>query len=113
MDGRGHPTDGRRFVTGHSIGHWQGDVLVVDTRLFADHRSPYQIGVPSGARKHVVERYRLGEDGTRLTVEFMLEDPEFLAEPLTHSRELLYAPELEINEFGCDPETTRRFVIPR
>jgi hypothetical protein len=113
MDGRGHPETGERFVTGHSIGHWEGDVLVVDTRLFIDHRSPYQIGVPSGARKHVVERYRLGDDGTRLSVEFMLEDPEYLAEPLSHSRELLFSPELEISSFGCDPETTRRFVVPR
>jgi hypothetical protein len=60
-----------------------------------------------------VERYRLSDDGARLIVEFMLEDPEYLAEPLTHSRELLYSPELEISSFGCDPETTRRFVVPR
>ena len=113
MDGRGHPESGERYVTGHSIGRWEEDVLVVDTRNFTDHRSPYQIGVPSGAQKHVVERYGLSEDGTRIIVEFMLEDPEYLAEPLTHARELLYSPELEISEFGCDPETTRRFVIPR
>jgi len=113
MDGRGHPESGERFVTGHSIGHWEDDVLVVDTRLFADHRSPYQIGVPSGAQKHVVEKYRLNEDRSRLIVEFMLEDAEYLAAPLTHTRELLYSPDLEISEFSCDPETTRRFVVPR
>ncbi|NIW23444.1 MAG: hypothetical protein GWN29_02190 [Gammaproteobacteria bacterium] len=113
MDGRSHPEPSDRFVTGHSIGHWDGDTLVVDTANFIDHRSPYQIGVPSSGQKHVVERYRLGEDGTRIIVDFTLEDPVFLAEPLTHSRELIYSPELEINEFNCDPETTRRFVIPR
>lgn len=112
MDGRSHPEASERFVTGHSIGHWEGDVLVVDTRNFIDHRSPYQIGVPSGGQKHVVERYRLSEDGTRIIVEFTLEDPEYLAEPLSHTRELLYSPDLTISEFGCDPETTRRFVIP-
>jgi len=112
MDGRGHPDVGGPFVTGHSIGHWEEDVLVVDTRQFSDHRSPYQIGVPSGAEKHVVEKYQLSNDGTRIIVEFMLEDPEYLAEPLTHTRELMYAPQLEISEFGCDPETTRRFVVP-
>ncbi len=31
MDGRGHPDPGERFVTGHSIGHWEGNTLVVDT----------------------------------------------------------------------------------
>ncbi len=111
MDGRGHPDSDQRFDRGHSIGRWDGDTLVVDTANFADHRSPYQIGVPSGARKHVVERYRLAEDGTRIVVDFMLEDPEFLAEPLNHTRELVFSPELTLNEFNCDPETTRRFVI--
>jgi len=113
MDGRGHPDNGERFITGHSIGHWEGDSLVVDTRLFTDHRSPYQIGVPSGAQKHVVERYRLNADRTRVIVEFTLEDPEYLAEPLTHARELIYSPDLQIGRFDCDPETTRRFVVPR
>jgi len=112
MDGRGHPDPSERFVTGHSIGHWEGDTLIVDTANFIDHRSPYQIGVPSSGQKHVVERYRLGEDGTRIIVDFTLEDSEYLSEPLTHSRELIYSPELEINEFNCDPETTRRFVAP-
>ncbi len=40
MDGRGHSEGSERIVTGHSIGRWDGDVLVVDTRNFADHRSP-------------------------------------------------------------------------
>ena len=57
MDGRSHPDSSQRFDRGHSIGRWEGDTLVVDTANFADHRSPYQIGVPSGAQKHVVERY--------------------------------------------------------
>ncbi|MGI9259570.1 MAG: DUF6152 family protein [Gammaproteobacteria bacterium] len=112
MDGRGHPDLNERFETGHSIGHWEGETLVVDTANFAEHRSPYQVGVPSGAQKHVVERYRLSEDGTRIIVEFTLEDPEFLAEPLVHERELLFSPDLSISAFNCDPETTRRFVIP-
>jgi hypothetical protein len=110
MDGRGHPAESERFTSGHSIGWWEEDTLVVDTTNFTDHRSPYQIGVPSGAQKHVVERYRLTEDGTRVMVEFMLEDPEYIAEPLTHTRGLIYSPQIEISRYDCNPETTRRFV---
>ena len=110
MDGRPHPDASERFHSGHSIGRWEGDTLVVDTTNFTDHRSPYQIGVPSGAQKHVVERYRLVEDGTRLAVEFVLEDPEYIAEPLTHARELIYAPQLELSTFDCDLESARRFL---
>ena len=112
MDGREHPDISERFQEGHSIGSWDGDTLVVDTRNFSDHRSPYQIGVPSGGQKHVVERYRLIEEGTRIAVAFALEDPEYIAETMTHSRELIYSPHLESQPFDCDPEATRRFVLP-
>jgi len=110
MDGRGHPDPSERFVTGHSIGSWDGDTLVVDTRNFTDHRSPYQIGIPSGGQKHVVERYRLTEDGAHIDMEFTLEDAEFLAESMVHSRPLIYMPHLEMFAGECDPEATRRFI---
>ncbi len=110
LDGRGHPEEGEHLHEGHSIGWWEGDTLVVDTRNFTDNRSPYQNGIPSGAQKHVVERYRLSEDGTRIFVEFMLEDSEYILEPLTQSRELLYRPDADMSRFNCDMESTRRFV---
>ena len=111
MDGREHPDPSERFVTGHSIGRWEGDTLVVDTRNFEDHRSPYQIGVPSGGQKHVVERYTLTEDGARIDLEFTLNDPEFLAEPMVHRRQLMYSPHLEMYPGECDPEATSRFIL--
>ena len=110
MDGCGHPDPGERFATGHSIGRWEGDTLVVDTANFTDHRSPYQIGVPSGGEKHVVERYRLTEDGTHIDLEFVLEDPEYLAESMSHRRQLIHSPHIEILLAECDPETTSRFL---
>ena len=110
LDGRAHPGVDERFATGHSIGRWEGDTLVIDTTNFADHRSPYQIGVPSGPQKHVIERYRLIESGTRMAAEFTLEDPEYIAEPLTHRRELIYSPHEEMFRHNCDPGAAGRFV---
>src|SRR5687768_248017 len=73
MDGRPHPRGAMRTIQGHSIGRWEGDVLVVDTTLFADHLlGNYVVSrsvgaeLPSGPRKHVVERYQLSDDRTRL-----------------------------------------------
>lgn len=109
MDGREHPDTSERFPSGHSVGYWEGDTLVVDTRNFTNHRSPYQIGVPSGGQKHVVEQYTLLEGGTRMAVEFMLEDPEYLAEPMTHSRELIHVPQLEMTPFDCNADATNMF----
>ena len=110
MDGRTHAEAGERSHEGHSIGWWEGDVLVVDTANFADNRSPYQNGIPSGAQKHVIERYRLSENGTHMTVEFMLEDPEYIVGSMTHRRELIYSPQLQMTPFDCDREATRRYL---
>ena len=118
MDGRGHPRDGMRTNQGHSIGRWEGDVLVVDTTLFSDHLLGNSQGVqgpqgvqnlPSGPRKHVVERYQLSEDHSRLTIDFVLEDPDYLAEPFTIRTEWDYAPKLQLLRFGCEPAQARRF----
>ena len=84
--------------------------MVVDTANFADHPSPYQNGIPSGSQKHVVERHTLADDGTRLVVEFILDDPEYLAEPFRYAREFLFSPDADMSPFNCDMESTRRFV---
>ena len=110
MDGRAHPNESERSHEGHSIGWWEDDTLVVDTRNFADHRSPYQNGIPSGPQKHVVERFRLDENGTGMHVEFTLEDPEYIAAPMTHSRQLIFTPDADMSPFNCDLESTRRFL---
>ena len=110
MDGRDHPPAAFRSHEGHSTGRWEGDTLVIDTTNFTDHRSPYQNGIPSGAQKHVIERYRLHENGTHMNVEFFLEDPEYIEGSMTHARDLIYSPEIEMTPFDCDLESTRRFL---
>jgi hypothetical protein len=110
MDGRTHPPPTQRFHEGHSTGTWEGDTLVVDTANFTDHPSPYQNGIPSGAQKHVVERLTLTDEGRRLIVEFILDDPQYIAEPFQYAREFLYSPEADMSPFDCDLESTRRFV---
>jgi hypothetical protein len=110
LDGRPRSGPAGRTHEGHSIGTWEGDTFVVDTTSFADHRSPYQNGIPSGPRKHVVERYTLSDDGTRLHVEFTLEDPDFIVGAMTHERELIYTPQADMTPFNCDLESTRRFL---
>jgi Family of unknown function (DUF6152) len=115
-DGRGHPDGGPRTNQGHSIGRWEGDTLVVDTNLFADNRAPISgqqgnEGVPGGAAKHAVERMRLSEDRTRLEIDFVIEDPEYLAEPFSGHVEWYYSPQFEMLGFGCDPEISRRYTL--
>ena len=110
MDGRGHPENGPRTNQGHSIGRWDGDVLVVDTVLFDDHAFGNGSGIPNGAGKHIVERYELLDDGRTLSISYVLEDPEYLAEPVTDTRQWRYAPHLQLLPNTCNLEVARRSI---
>jgi len=116
MDGRGHPDGTERSNQGHSIGRWDGDVLVVDTTNFAFNRAPVfgrparAEGVPSGLDKHVVERFRLSDDHTHIVIDFAMEDPEYLAEPFVGTLRWYYAPHFTYLGFDCDPDNARRFA---
>jgi len=77
MDGRDHPpADAPHSKMGHSVGHWEGDELVIDTT----HILPSTItnnGLEHSANIHMVERYRkLGDD--RIIATEWFEDPEVL-----------------------------------
>ena len=67
---------------GESIGHYEGDTLVVDTigqdtRTFIDN-----FRTPHSDRLHVVERYRLIDGGNTMEAEVTIEDPVSLIQPL-------------------------------
>lgn len=111
MDGRGHPENGERAPMGHSIGHWEDNTLVVDTRLFADNPWGIGEGIPSGSQKYVIERYALAEGGTRITAQWELFDPEFMTRPFRDSRQWKYAPDLQQPDPGiCSEEVGGRWL---
>jgi hypothetical protein len=113
LDGRSHPPDVPRTNEGHSIGWWEDDVLVVDTTHFADYRSTFPgTGIPSGTQKHLVERYALSDDGTHIELSFVLEDPEYLAEPFTATIEWEHSPDLTMLSFDCELDEARLYLGP-
>jgi len=98
-------------VGGHSIGRWEDETLVVDTAAFSPHRRGLAVGgLASGPNKHLVERFELSLDGTALFYEFQLEDPDYLAEPVTGTLELAYRPDLPFVNEPCDPESARIYL---
>lgn len=109
MDARGHPESGIRTNQGHSIGWWEDDILVVDTTLFSDNPAGNRNGIASGSQKHVIERYELIDDGRQVAVEFIVEDPEYLADPMVGGIVWDYAPDREFAPFDCDPEVATRY----
>lgn len=97
-------------LQGHSIGQWDGDVLVVDTTNFTPHRVGTAMGVPGGTRKHLIERLSLNSDRESLTYSFELEDPEYLMRSVTGEVQWAYAPDATYAPADCDLENARRFI---
>ena len=80
-DGRDHPPldDLWPAVTGNSIGHWEGNVLVVDTIMVTNPNEFFQGGPPLSEDAHYAERIWL--DGDKLYDEFTITDPVTLSGP--------------------------------
>jgi hypothetical protein len=110
LDQQAHPDSGQRSNQGHSIGHWDGRTLVVDTRNFADNGAGNAFEIPSGAQKHLIERFSLGAEGRQIEYQFVLEDPEYLTEPIRGEGIWDYRPDLKALPNQCDPEIARRFL---
>ena len=87
-DGRKHPEDPNPTLYGDSIGHWEGDTLVVDTigllpqALIAINEA---IGVPNDGDMHVVERIHLVGPDT-MHDEMTITAPKVLTRPWTTTR---------------------------
>src|SRR6185503_18425801 len=70
-----HPANVKPSWYGDSIGHYEGDTLVVDTIAIDDRTWIDGFGTPHTKQLHVVERYRLIEDGKVLEANIRVEDP--------------------------------------
>jgi hypothetical protein len=95
---------------GHSVGRWEGETLVIDTKVFTPNRSGLIPGVSSGPGKRLVERLTLTEDKLHLRYEFTIEDPEYLAEPVSFTQLWDHRPDMVLSGEACDPAAARRFV---
>lgn len=115
-----HPADGPRTTLGHSIGHFEGDTLVVDTANYAEgvlNQYVEQPGQPTKGLLHSdalrsVERIRFDPQTQRLVVSIDLEDPKFFTRPFD-TAVAEYAPtNLRIEPFGCRPENPDHTLKP-
>jgi hypothetical protein len=82
MDGRKHPEDPDPTWYGHSIGHWEGDTLVVDTVGFNDKFWFDYLGHPHTEQLHTIERYKRTSLGT-MEIEVTINDPGAYKKPFT------------------------------
>jgi hypothetical protein len=81
-DGRKHPDDPDLTFNGHSIGHWDGDTLVVDTIGFTTDTALGNFGMRHSDKMHIVERMHL-VDPNKLQIETTITDTQALTKPWT------------------------------
>jgi len=101
VDGRKHPDDEEPSWYGHSVGHWEGDTLVVETVGFNDLFWFDFVGHPHTTQLRTVERYTRTKMG-ELEVVTTVEDPGAYAKPFTVKFRHTLRPGWELMEYICN-----------
>jgi hypothetical protein len=101
-DGRGHPADLDASFQGDSIGHWEGDTLVVDT-IGIKEAAALAMGMGHSDRLHIVERIHLAKnDPATLVDEMTVEDPKALVKPWVRTLTYKRSRDWQLLEFVCN-----------
>ena len=82
IDGRPFPEDPTPAWNGYSVGHWQGDTLVVETRGFRDDLWIDTWGSPMSAAAKMTEKFSRPNFGA-LNIELTIDDPKNYTKPFT------------------------------
>jgi hypothetical protein len=93
---RGHPTHSKPSYWGDSVGHWEGDTLVVDTVGFSGQQEH------TTAQTHRVSRIHRTHGGRQLEMTVTTTDPSIYLEPTTSTFVSDWHPELQVLEFQCE-----------
>lgn len=100
MDGRAHPKDLNPTWYGHSVGHWDGETLVIDTIGFNDLFWFDFRGHPHTEQLHTTERYTRLNFGT-LENKTTIDDPGAYSKPFTITFNARLMPKGELMEYIC------------
>lgn len=99
-DGGVHPPDPDPTWMGDSIGHWEGDTLVIDSVGFNDKTEIN--GYKHTDALHIVEKFSR-PNYTTLRYEATMEDPNVFVKPWTMARSYTLRPDLlKVDEFVCE-----------
>jgi hypothetical protein len=99
LDGREHPDNLKPSYHGHSIGHWEGDTLVVDAVGFNEKMWIDAEGTPHTNQLHTIERFTR-ETYNTLKYEITIDDPGAYTETWSSGFEMPFRPG-EAFEFVC------------
>src|SRR5262245_21257290 len=119
MDGRKLPDDPNPTWMGYSVGHWDGDTLVVESSGFNDRTWLDRVGHPHSDKLRVTERFQRVDFG-HMKYQITFNDPETLTKPLTLSVAVNHRPDTDMLENVCNENNrdkvhlvgTQRTAVP-
>jgi hypothetical protein len=100
MDGRPHPKDLEPSFFGHSVGHWEGETLVVDSTGYNEKFWLTREGIPVTEKLHLTERFTRTDYDT-LKYEATVDDPGAYTKPWSGGWNIVWQPGEELYEYMC------------
>jgi hypothetical protein len=107
MDGRPLESSPNPSWMGYSVGHWDGDTLVVESFGYNDRTWLDTTGHPHTEALRTTERYRRRDFG-HIDIEVTLQDPAVYTRPWTVAVSAELAADTELLEFVCNENSGRR-----
>jgi len=119
LDATTHPADGPRTSLGHSIGRFEGDVLVVETGNYAAGVLSQYVEMPGQPTRGLlhsdalrsVERVWFDAGSNRLNVSIELFDPVFYTRDFDAVSAQYQPTDLQLEPFNCKPENADHTLI--
>jgi hypothetical protein len=100
-DGRALPKDPNPTWMGYSVGHWEGDTLVVESNGFNGKAWLSGRGNPTTDALHLIERIRRRDFG-HMDIQITIDDPKAYTKPWTAELHPELIPDTELIEFVCN-----------
>jgi hypothetical protein len=106
LDGRPHSDENTVIFTynGESLGHFEKDTLVVETRYIETYNHYIDTGIPISEQFRMQERIRMLENGEMLEIEHIMTDPVNWVGEWRNTKRWLRVDNTDIGEVECLPD---------
>jgi hypothetical protein len=97
-----HPADLDPTFMGHSVGHWEGNTLVIDTTGLKKETLINEAGDPHSDKLHLIQRWTKSADGKEIHNLLTIDDPGAYSKPYVTEFVYYWRPEIRFLEYICE-----------
>jgi len=107
-----HPAHIVPSIIGDSVGHWEGNTLVVDSIGFKNGGWMDENGSPSSDKLHLYERFTKKKGGHMIEDQITIDDPVNYTAPFVYVHDYTYAPNATWDEMICEENNRNVGPLP-